>query len=452
MNRSLFLLLAVVVVDQLDSGMATPIYPMLFTDPDSPELLVSAQNAEESGAWFIALLALAYAVPAFLCQPIIGQLSDRFGRKPLLLLSFASSTLAYGIVAAAIHFESFGGVLLGRAVDGFAAGNILVAAGVIADRSDGEERTAKFGWFTAALSLGFVIGPLFGGYLSDAEAADWRGPATAFAVSGTLNLGAMAVFWLGFRESLAEEDREDDDFAWGQSFRNAKAALFDRGRRSLYLLLGCFIVAYMSFLLFAGVLLEERFEMGPVELGWFFSTLGLGLAAVQVFLVDPVEKRLGARKALCAVFFLMGSAIALVGAAWAPWVAYAAVVPFALGTGMIEPVLQSLISRSASEKEQGRVQGVRGSVDSLARVLPPIAAGPVAALGATSWALYASALAAALGGIGAAWLVAHKPSDAFARSEGEDGGDDEGGDEEGGGELTGSGGRAEEPEESVAYT
>ncbi|BAM02967.1 MFS transporter [Phycisphaera mikurensis] len=451
MSRSLLLLLVVVVIDQLDSGMATPIYPMLFTDPDSPELLVSPRSAERSGAWFIALLALAYAVPAFLCQPIIGQLSDRFGRKPLLLMSFASSTLSYAVVAAAIHLDSFGGVLLGRVIDGFAAGNILVAAGVIADRSDGAERTRRFGWFTAALSLGFVIGPLFGGYLSDTEAADWRGPGTAFAVSGVLNLVAMAVFWLGFRESLAEEDREEDDFAWGQSFRNAKAALFDEGRRSLYLLLACFIVAYMSFLLFAGVLLEERFGMGPVELGWFFSALGLGLAAVQIFLVDPVEKRLGARRALCAVFFLMAGAVALVGSAWSPWVAYAAIVPFALGTGMIEPVLQSLISRSASEREQGRVQGVRGSVDSLARVLPPLAAGPVAALGATGWALYAAALAAALGGVGSAWLVAHKPSAAFARSEGEEG-DAGDGDHRRDDDLTGTGGRAEEPEESVAYT
>ena len=451
MNRSLFLLLAVVVIDQMDSGMATPIYPMLFTDPDSSELLVSPESAEQSGNWLIALLALAYAVPAFVCQPVIGQLSDRFGRKPLLLLSFASSALSYAVVAAAIHFDSFGGVLLGRAVDGFAAGNILVAAGVIADRSDGDERTRKFGWFTAALSLGFVIGPLAGGYLSDTRAADWRGPGTAFAVSGVLNLVAMAVFWLGFRESLAEDKREEGDFEWGQSFRNARAALFDEGRRSLYLLLGCFIVAYMSFLLFAGVMLEERFEMGPVQLGWYFSTLGLGLAAVQVFLVDPVEKKLGARKALCGVFLLMGAGIALVGAAWAPWVAYAAVVPFALGTGMIEPVLQSLISRSASEQEQGRVQGVRGSVDSLARVLPPLAAGPVAALGATSWALFGAAVAAGVGGLGAAWLMAHKPSGAFAESEGEGGGD-AGGEEGRDGDLTGSGGRGEEPEESVAYT
>ena len=404
MTRSTWLLLAVVVVDQLDSGMATPIYPMLLTEPGSGSLLVSGRTAESAGVWLVALMGLAYAVPAFLFQPLLGQLSDRFGRKPLLLASFASSTLAYGVFAAAVWLDSLGGVLLARVVDGVAAGNILVAAGVVADRSDGSGRTRGFGLFTAALSVGFVLGPLAGGHLSDTTAAGWRGPGTAFAVAGTLNAVAMMAFWFGFRESLAAENRQTEAFAWGKAFTDARDALTDERRRPIYGLLGCFIFAYTALLLFYNVLLAERFDLGPVGLGWFFAALGLGFTGVQVFLVDPVERWLGPRTTLCGVFFLMGGSILLMAGAWAPWVAFVALAPFALGAGLIEPLLQSLLSRSATGAEQGRVQGVRGSVDSLARVLPPLAAGPIAALGATRWAVVAAAVAAVAGGVLAVWL------------------------------------------------
>lgn len=131
-------------------------------------------------------LAAAYAIPAFVLQPVIGQLSDRFGCKPLLLVSFVTSALSYGLFAAGIWWEQFWVIILARVVDGIAAGNVLVAASAIADSSEGEDRTHFFGLFTGALSLGFVLGPLVGGYLGNPEGASWQGPPRLSPSAGCL--------------------------------------------------------------------------------------------------------------------------------------------------------------------------------------------------------------------------------------------------------------------------
>ena len=400
MNRSILVLLSFIVIDQLDSGMATPLYPLLFTDPESPALLVEASTAESSGNWFLALLAAAYALPAFMLQLVLGQLSDRYGRKPMLLVSFATSALSYGLFALGVWQEAIWLLVVARIVDGTAAGNILVAASAVADSSNGEERTQFFGYFTAALSLGFVLGPLVGGYLGNPEGADWQGPATAFVVGGVLNVLVVGLFYLLFHETLDEDNRDDgEEFSLGQSFRNARIAFADKDLRPYFLILGCFIFAFTTFLSFFNVVLSERFEFDSQATGWYFSGVGLALMLVQVFLVNRVEKWLGPQKLLWANFFLMGGATVAMALSPAPWLAVVCILPFALGTGMIEPMIQSLLTRSADESQQGRIQGVRGSVDSLARVVPPFLAGPIAAFGAAHWAVAGAGGVAILGGV-----------------------------------------------------
>ena len=403
MKRSLYLLFGVLVVDQLDAGMATPLYPLLFTEADSPALLLAGGSPDEvatRGAWFIALLSAAYAIPAFAAQPLLGQLSDRFGRKPMLLASFVSSALSYGVFAWGISAGALWAIVVARVVDGVAAGNILIAGASVADASEGDERTRLYGFFTAALSLGFVLGPLLGGYLGDPEGTAWQGPATAFLVAGGLNVLVVGVFAWRFRETLGDDDRDADGaFAWGRAFRNARAAFADERRRPYYLLLACFIAAYSGFLAFYAVVLAERLDAGPATAGWFFAVLGGGLMLVQVGLVERVERWLGAARTLWAAFLLMGGAAVALAFASSTWLAFACVPLFALGTGLIEPLIQSLLSRTASERDQGRIQGVRGSVDSLARVVPPFLAGPVAAVGGAAYAVAGAGAVAGLGGL-----------------------------------------------------
>ena len=407
MPRSIIILLIILFVDQLDSGMMQPIFPQLFTNPESSELMMDPKDAETKGMLLVALLGAAYALPAFFAQPIIGQLSDRYGRRWLLIASFASSTMSFVLFGLGVTLGAVWLLVVARVIDGLAAGNLLVAQGAIADSSDKESRTQYFSYLAAALSLGFVFGPLLGGYLGDPEAAGWTGPSTAFYVSAVLNTLATVAFYFAFTETLKEEDRDtEDEFAVGQSFSNARDAFTDEKRRPYYLVLLCYIAGYTFFMTFYAVVLEEEMDMDSKQLGWFFAALGLALMLVQLFLTDRFERRFGPRKSLWLAMFSVAGAVGVLGLVSEPWMAYAAILPFALAAGLIDPMIMSLLSKSASDDQQGRVQGVRGSVDSIARTIPPFLAGPIAAAGAANWAVLTGAGVMAVGGILALRLVA----------------------------------------------
>ncbi len=424
MSRSIVVLLVILLIDQLDSGMMQPILPLLFTDAESPSLLIDAGAAETQGMLWIAVMGAAYALPAFVMQPIIGQLADKYGRRPLLLASFISSTVAFFVFAAGISLGTVWLLVLGRAIDGFAAGNMLVSQAAIADESDEESRTKYFGYLTAALSLGFVIGPLVGGYVGSPETADWTGPSTAFYLSGALNALAVLGFFFLFKETLKDEDRdEDEDFEVTRSFKNAKEAFDDKKRRPYYLILLCYIAGYTFFTTFYSVVLEEDLEMDATQTGWFFSSLGLGLMIVQLLFVDRFERWFGPRKSLWLAMFTLCGAVVLMGLAQAPWMAYAGIVPFALAAGLVDPMIMSLLSKSTSGSKQGRIQGVRGSVDSAGRTFPPFLAGPIAAAGAANWAVLAGAGVMAIGGVAALRLLAESDDEEGGKDS--DSGDDD---------------------------
>ena len=420
-RRTLAVLFAALFVDQMDSGMLLPVLPALLTDPESPAFLLSGTgDAEQTGNLLVAALGAAYAVPAFLSQPVLGQLADRWGRRPLLLAAFAGSALSYALFAVGVMAESVWVLAGARAVDGLTAGNVIVGMAALADATDDDERTRYFGYFTAALSLGFVAGPLLGGFLGDPEGPSWTGPATAFWVAAGLNGVVVGLFALLFRETLADDDRQQGEgLELGRAFANARDAATDDDRRSTYLLLLLYVAGYTFYSTFYGVVLEDRVGMDTTGTGVYFAVLGLGFMAVQLFVVDPVERRFGARRVLGAALALTAASVALSALATSAWMAYALVPLFALGNGLVEPLVSSVISRSADGSTQGRVQGVRGSVDALGRAAPPFVAGPLAAAGSPAWPVLAGAGLIGLGSA-VAWFVGARddPGDAMT----EDGG------------------------------
>ena len=427
-RRTLAVLLTVLFVDQMNAGMLLPVLPALLTNPDSPAFLLSGEDARQTGLLLVAVLGAAFAVPAFLSQPVLGQLADRRGRRPLLLLAFSGSALSYVLFAWGAASESVGLLVASRFVDGLTAGNVVVAQAAVADVTDDDERTRYFGFFTAALSLGFVAGPLLGGFLGDPEGAGWTGPATAFWTAAALNGLVVVAFAFLFRETLGDDDRAgDDDFRLGQAFTDARDAARDERRRPVYLLLFLYIAGFTFFDTFYNVVLEERVGMETQSVGVFFAVLGAGFMAVQLFLVDPVERWLGPGKAVGVALFVTAASIAAVALATAPWQAYAAVPFFALGNGLVEPLVASMISRSASGEAQGRVQGVRGSVDALGRAGPPFLAGPLAAAGSPVWPILVGAGFVAVAGGAAVVAVAGGDNAASDDGEPDDDGDGAGG-------------------------
>ena len=426
MRRTLAVLFAALFIDQMDSGMLLPVLPALLTDPDNPAfLLAKGGDAKQKGELLIAVLGAAYAVPAFLSQPVLGQLADRFGRRPLLLAAFTGSAVSYALFAVGVHLESVWMLAGARVVDGFTAGNVIIGMAALADATEDDERTRYFGYFTAALSLGFVVGPLLGGFLGNPEGPSWTGPATAFWVAGGLNAVVVGLFaWL-FQETLADDDRQQGEgLEIGRAFSNAREAAGDDGRRSTYLLLLLYVAGYTFYSTFYSVVLEDSVGMDTTGVGVYFAALGLGFMAVQLFVVDPVERRFGGPKALGVALALTAVSVGLSALATSAWMAYALIPLFALGNGLIEPLVSSIISRSAGGSTQGRVQGVRGSVDALGRAAPPFVAGPLAAAGSPAWPVLLGAGFVGAGSI-VAWVVGARDDgdDAMNKDDGDQGSD-----------------------------
>ena len=400
MTCPLYVLFAVLLVDQLDAGMLLPILPALLTDADGESLVIDPADADGLGVFLVAILGAAYAVPAFFAQPVLGQLADRHGRKPLLALSFASSAVAFFLFAWGAAAGSIATLIVARVIDGLAAGNVLVAMAAVGDVAEEADRTRTFGILTATLSLGFVFGPLLGGYLGDPETASWTGPAAAFAIAGALNALALAAFWFGFVETLPAGDRDADAegvSVW-RALGNAREAFADERRRPYYLVQLCYTAGYTFFVTFYAVVLEERLGLDAAASGRFFAAMGVALAAVQFVAVDRAERALGPRLALRLALFAAAGAVTALALAPTLWVAYAALIPFALGGGIVDPMIASLLSRSAPPHRQGRIQGVRGSVDAAAGAVPPFLAAPLASAGSSTWAVAAGAGVIAVGG------------------------------------------------------
>ena len=396
-RRPLAVLLFAVFVDRLDFGVLIPILPLLFASPSSPYYLLDGPESLDTGYILLGLLGAGYAVSAFLAGPILGQLADRHGRRPLLMVAFAGSTASYVLFGLGIVWQSIPMLFASRIVDGLTGGNVLVAQSALADLTEPDDRARVFGYFSAMLSLGFVFGPLAGGLLSDPEVVSWFTPSLPFWIAAGLGVLNLALLWRLFPETLEEPD--DAEVSAGLAFRRVKEAFERPNLRAAYLTELLFLAGFTFFTTFFNVLLVERLGYDQSDIGLFFTALGAGFFVVQTLLVEPIRQWLGAVWTLRIALFGIAGTIAAIAFVQETWQLYALVPLFALTNGVVGPNLAALVSRQASDAEQGRVLGIRSSVQSLGRSGPPFLAGPLAAVGSAATPIL---VGAGLAGVAAA--------------------------------------------------
>ena len=412
-RRPLFVLLFAVFVDRLDFGVLIPILPLLLADPTSPYYLLDGPESLDTGYILLGLVGASYAVSAFFAGPILGQLADRHGRKPLLMVAFVGSAASYVLFGLGIVWESVPLLFVSRLVDGLTGGNILVAQSALADLTEPDDRARVFGYFSAALSLGFVFGPLAGGLLGDPEVVSWFTPALPFWIAAGLGAVNVALIAALFPETLEEPD--EGEVSPGLAFKRVKDAFEIPTLRSAYLTELLFIAGFTFFTSFFNVLLVERLGYGPSDIGVFFTALGSGFFLVQAFLVGPIRDRFGSVPTIRAGLVGIAATIAAIAFVQETWHLYALIPFFALSNGVIGPNLAALVSRQAPREEQGRVLGIRSSVQSLGRSGPPFLSGPLAAVGSPATPILVGAGLAAVAA--ATFATRVSPAD----------GDDEGG-------------------------
>lgn len=388
MNRQLVPIFLIVLVDVLGLMLIVPLLPLY---------------AEHMGATpFIAsLLFTSYAVSQLIAGPILGQISDRVGRKSVLIVSQIGTFLGFGLLAAA---NSLPLVFLSRVIDGLTAGNLSVAHAYIADVTQPKDRARAFGYLGVAFGIGFLIGPALAGFLA---AYGPRWPIFAAMAASGVSIFATAALLpsKGAAPAVdAKEHRLLDARAFALVFRNRSLGLN-------CLQFVCFSLAFTGFFACFPLYAERRFTwngayFGVQQIGFVLAFMGLSAIPTQVFVLGPALRRFGERRLVSTGFLGVCAGFALLAV---PRVTTLGVSILLLGvmSALLRPSLIGLITHHVSAREQGMIMGLVQSVMSLCQIVAPMVGGALIQHGwLAPWALIAAALMLAGGAI--SWKTARE--------------------------------------------
>ena len=345
MSRPLLIIFLTVFVNLVGFGIIIPLLPFYAQTFGASPIV-------------IGLLFASFSLSQLIAAPALGDLSDRYGRRPVLIVSLAGTVASFVMMALA---HSLTMLFFARIVDGLSGGNISTARAYVADVTEPKDRARAYGLIGAAFGLGFILGPAISGVLARVS---YTAPIWAAAA---LTLGATAVAWLWLPETVHRAHA-----GTGLPFRYLPA-LLRRGtlRRVLaidFVYWFAFAIFQTTFALFAA----NRFGFDASATGYLFSAFGVLGAVVQASVIRPVVRMIGDKPT-----FILGvacAAVGLVASAYAHSVVVliVALVPLALGIGFGHPTMASLVSRAARGDEQGRVQGAASALESLGRTVGPV--------------------------------------------------------------------------------
>jgi MFS family permease len=396
-----------VFVDLLGFGIVIPILPLyaaqVASSPAShwAAALTGWMRLADPGAFWAGVVFVSFSIMQFVATPILGRISDRVGRRPVLWISLLGSALGYLLMAITMRLEW---VILARVVDGITGGNIAVAQAAMADGSKPEERSKVLGMIGAAFGLGFVLGPALAGILSGSSLGvsllrthGWHLP---FLVAAGLSFLGSVLVLLWLPETLTPELRAKAQVKEGRGHALA-VALRAKGMPQL---LGIALLAMVGFAMMEGtfsLMAAARFGFGQRQVGWLFAFIGILIVLYQGGLVRVVSKRVPERAAIWAGLLCMAVALTLLPRLGWKWPFMLSLVPMAWGNGMNATATQALASRLTPAEHQGSLFGAIGAIQGLGRILGPLAGTLIFA----KWG-FASPYSAAAGVMGLAFLVA----------------------------------------------
>ncbi|HEX7884882.1 MAG TPA: TCR/Tet family MFS transporter [Phenylobacterium sp.] len=382
---------ALALMNSLSFGIMIPILPNLIKQ-------FTGGDTAAASEWNV-LFATTWGLMQFFCGPVLGLVADRWGRRPVLLISLFGLGVDFLFMAFA---PTLWWLFVGRVLNGLTAASFSTANAYLADITQPQERAKAFGWMSSAFSFGFIAGPAFGGWLGE---VDLRLPFLAAAAITLLNF-LYGLFVLP--ESLPAE-RRATSFDWKRANPLGSLELL-RSQTGLLALAGVsflFQLAHMVlpsiFVLYAGY----RYGWSTGILGTTFIATGVAGVIVQVLLIGPVVKRIGERNAV-----LLGAGAGMLGFIWYGWAPtgplYLAAVPIFAFIGFMMPGLQGLMTRLVAPHQQGQLQGANQSLQGVAAILGPLVFGEVFAWSIRNQAFHmpglAIYLAAAL--LGLAFMLA----------------------------------------------
>ena len=342
------------LIDTMGWGLIIPVLPELIAELKH----ISINEASAYGG----LLLSTYAIIQFMFSPVIGNLSDRYGRRPVLLSSLLGFGIDYIILALA---PTFGWLFLGRVIAGITGASFTTGSAYIADVSTPETRAKNFGLIGAAFGLGFIIGPALGGLLSG-----WGIRAPFFAAAGLCLLNTLYGYFV-LPESLSKESRRP--FNWKKANPFGSLQFLRKTPAISGLAFGVFLI-YMAAQAVQGnwsFFTMYRFNWTPGLVGVSLAVVGVLVGAVQVGLTRVLNPRIGDAKSIYLGLILYTVGLVLFAFATSTWMMFAFLVPYCLG-GVAGPALQSTLAGHVAPNQQGELQGALTGLMSLTTVLGPL--------------------------------------------------------------------------------
>ncbi|MEY4521502.1 MAG: hypothetical protein RIT10_687 [Bacteroidota bacterium] len=352
-KSALIFILITICLDSIGLGIIIPSFPTLISE--------TAHVPFSEGSKYFGWVMGAYAFMQFLFSPLIGNLSDRFGRRPILLISVLGMGLDYIVMYFA---PDLFWLVLGRAISGIFGASFTSAAAYIADISTPEKRAQNFGMIGAAFGIGFVIGPAIGGLLAD------FGTRTPFLVAAFFSISNFIYGLIVLKESLPVENRRA--FDWKRANPLGAIQQIKRFKKLKYLFLVTFLTIITTMAVHStwNFYSIEKFGWSIKEVGISLAVVGVCFGIVQGGLTGKIVEKFGQKKSAKAGLFVSILVLLGMGLINQGWMMYAIIIPYAF-SGIVDPAIRSIISTQVENNEQGELQGIFTSLMSLGEIVGP---------------------------------------------------------------------------------
>ncbi|MEO6132573.1 MAG: TCR/Tet family MFS transporter [Saprospiraceae bacterium] len=341
------------LIDVIGWGIIIPVMPNLLKQIEH----IDTGHASSLNGW----LLFAFSITQFICAPIIGNLSDKYGRRPILLMSLFGFGLDYILLSWAPTIEW---IFLGRVIAGITGASFTTAAAYIADISDDKNRAQNFGMIGAAFGMGFIIGPVIGGLLGG------LGPRVPFIAAAILCFLNFMWGYFILPESLSKDHRREMD--WKRANPAGSLLHLQKYPDIGYLLIATFLVYFAAHAIQSNwsFYTIERFHWTPGMIGISLAVVGALVGTVQGVLTRYINPWLGNHRSIYIGLILYAIGMFLFGIATQGWMMLAFLVPYCLG-GIAGPALQATITSQVDVREQGELQGALTSLMSATAIIGP---------------------------------------------------------------------------------
>ncbi len=395
-----------IFIDLVGFSILIPVFPLLIGTAKSQAFRVTPLSwSPTTGLIMLGWLQAIYPLCIFLAAPILGQLSDRMGRRPILALSIAGTSLGYVIFAVGIATKNIPLLFLGRALDGITGGNLAVAQAAIGDVSTDENRSKNFGLIGAAFGLGFILGPYIGGRLSAPGVSfyhlfttpSWFGATTPFWFAAALSAANATFVFFTLPETLTTRRREKMNVA--ASVSNVRAGFASARLRVVLSATFFWTCGFTFFTTFFGIYVANKFGFSQSKTGDYFAIVGIFIAIVQGGIVGVVAKRMADYRILRFSIIAQAGALAAYFIVTRSIMLYAFIPVLALFQGLSQANFSALMSRSAEPGRQGEAMGIYSSISSLAQVPASILVGYIAGSVTSTAPLIAASLLTFIAGV-----------------------------------------------------